>query len=55
MSDLSTYFAEHIAKFISGEENVNDQWADFTETLKSMGIEDVTAVYQAAYERYLMR
>ena len=55
MSDLSTYFAEHIAKFIDGEEDVNTQWEQFTTTLKDMGIEKVVDLYQTAYDRYLAR
>lgn len=39
-------------KFITGEEPIENH-ARFVETLNSMGLERLTELYQAAYERYL--
>lgn len=55
LSDISTYFAEHIATFINGEDDITTQWDSFVETLESMGINEITEIYQTAYDRYLKR
>ena len=41
-----------INKFIMGKESL-DKFDAFTEKLKSIGIEDVLAAEQAAYDRYI--
>lgn len=55
LSDISTYFAEHIATFINGEDDITTQWDSFVEKLDSMGINKITEIYQDAYDRYLTR
>ena len=43
---------EMINKFIMGKEPL-DNFDKFVQTLKDMGIDDVLAVEQAAYDRYI--
>lgn len=53
-NDIDTYSREMITKFILGTEDIAN-WDKFTNTLSGMGIEDVLAARQAAYERYISR
>ncbi|MRN54340.1 extracellular solute-binding protein [Paenibacillus monticola] len=50
-SDLSTYVKQMEAKFIIGAEPIAN-WAKYLETLKKMGGERVTEIYQNAYDRW---
>ncbi|MBO1511446.1 extracellular solute-binding protein [Metabacillus sp. BG109] len=54
MSDLNTYYDETVIRFIMGEEPI-DNFDDFVETLKGMGIERAIELQQAALDRYLAR
>ena len=54
IADLSTYMAEHVLKFVTGEENMADYPA-FVETLYEMGMQDAIDMKQTAYDRYLSR
>ena len=51
-SDVETYEDQCIAQFVIGDRPL-DQFDDFVETMKQMGIEDCIAIEQAAYDRYL--
>lgn len=51
-TEIQTYKDEMINKFIMGKEPL-DNFDEFVQTLNSMGIEEVLAVEQAAYERYM--
>ena len=51
-SDVETYEDQCIAQFVIGDRPL-DQFDDFVETMKLMGIEDCIAIEQAAYDRYL--
>ena len=53
-SDLYTYAAEHISKFITGDEDMST-YDSFVETLNSMKVQELTDIYQAAYDRYINR
>lgn len=50
--EVDSYNNEMINKFITGRESF-DNYDNYQKTLKSMGLEDVVKVRQAAYERYL--
>ncbi len=50
--EVDSYNNEMINKFITGRESF-DNYDSYQKTLKSMGLEDVVKVRQAAYERYL--
>lgn len=53
-TDLGDYIAEMTAKFITGEEPLTN-FDNYRDTLKKMGIEDLIALYQDAYDRYNAR
>lgn len=53
-SDIETYAEETFAKFIIGEEPL-DQIGTFQEKLRSMGIDTCLAIKQDAYDRYMRR
>ena len=52
LDEIKNYTAQMEVKFITGEEPIENH-ARFVETLNSMGLERLTELYQAAYERYL--
>ena len=52
LSAIKTYVAAEKAKFIAGARSL-DTWDSFVSDVKSMGIDDVIAAYNAAYARYL--
>lgn len=51
MSDIHTYMEEHITKFITGDADLAD-FGDFVDTIEGMGLAEVTAIKQAALDRY---
>lgn len=53
-SDVYTYAAEHITKFISGDEDMS-QYDAFVAQLSTMKIDELTEIYQAAYDCYVNR
>ena len=52
LADMSTYIAENLVKFLIGEKNLSE-WDNFISDLNQLGLEEVIAVYQTAYDRYL--
>ncbi|MDR0929011.1 MAG: hypothetical protein LBM74_04775, partial [Oscillospiraceae bacterium] len=52
--DIKTYVEEMTVQFIMGLTPVSEYDA-FVETLKGLGIEDLIAAYQTAYDRYINR
>lgn len=52
-SDLSTYANTEVFKFVMGEYNFDEDWDNFVEELKNMGLEEGVAIYQGAYDRYV--
>ena len=54
MSDLETYVNECAPKFILGEMSF-DQWDEFIDQCKTMGVDRTVELKQAAYDRYLQR
>lgn len=52
--DMITYVSETLPKFILGDLPLS-QWEDYVNTLTAMHIDDIVAVYQSAYDRYLLR
>lgn len=57
VSDVDTYISEHLAKMVTGEEDITDDslWNGYVETVESMGYQTIIDTYQAAYDRYLSR
>jgi len=50
MADIQTYYGEMRSKIISGVESL-DKFDAYVAKLKTMGIDEVTSIYQAAYDR----
>ena len=53
MPDIQTYLSETTQEWVFGNKDVESEFAGFVEQLKKLGIDEVTEVYQAAYDRYL--
>lgn len=54
-TDISTYVAEQVGKFLIGEADLDENWDSFVETVESMGIDEVIDAYTTAGERYFGR
>jgi len=55
-TDIDTYVESTIAGFMTGQTELTDEtWKAYVDTVNAMGIDEVTEVYTAAYERYLSR
>ena len=52
IADLSTYMAEHVLKFVTGEEDMSEYPA-FVGTLEDMGMQTAIDLKQAAYDRFI--
>lgn len=53
-SDIYTYAAEHITKFITGDEDLST-YDEFVAAINGMHVDELTAIYQDAYDRYISR
>ena len=55
MNDCLSYGQEMILKFLTGALDVNDDaaWQDYKDNMEKLGLNDVLAVYQTAYDDYL--
>ena len=51
-TEIETYVKKMQVEFITGVTDIETGWDEYCETLKKMGIEDVTKVYQQAYDRW---
>ena len=49
-ADLKTYFDENLAAFIMGTRSL-DEWDSYVDAVKSMGVDELLAVYQASADR----
>lgn len=54
LGDITTAASTETLKFIMGARDF-DTWGDYCQNINDMGLEDVVAVYQDAYQRYLAR
>ena len=54
LDDINTYISEMTQKFITGEEPLTN-FDNYIDQLQKMGIEDLIAAYQAAYDAYIAR
>jgi putative aldouronate transport system substrate-binding protein len=52
IADLSTYMAEHVLKFVVGDEDMAE-YQSFIDTLYDMGMQRAIDLKQAAYDRYV--
>lgn len=53
-NEITTYASTALLSFVTGNRDLN-QWDDFVQELRDMGIENCISVYQDAYNRYLDR
>lgn len=51
MSTITTYQDEQMVKFIMGTRSI-DEFDDYVNEMKKMGIEKAIEIYQAAYDTY---
>ena len=52
--DMLTYAQETCLRFMTGETELTDAaWNDYVSTMEQMGIHEIIAVYQEAYDQYL--
>ena len=54
-TEIDTYVKKMQVEFITGVSDIETGWDTYCKTLKDMGIEEVVAVYQAAYEALLSK
>lgn len=52
-ADLDTYRAEMLAKFVTGQADIDKEWDNFNKTLDAMGQTRMDEIRQAQYDRYL--
>jgi len=55
LPDCQSYFRASVADFVTGVRDVEADWADYVETMKSMNIEQGVEMYQGAYENYMAK
>ena len=53
-NEINTYAAEMFNKFIMGQEPL-DNFDQYLEQIKNMGVDEAIAIQQGAYDRYLNR
>ena len=49
---IKTFVSETEQQWIMGSKDVTTSFDEYMNSLKNMGMDDVVAVYNAAYERY---
>ncbi len=54
-TDINTYLTSAKTQFITGEVNLNEGWANYVSTLKQMGLNDLIAIEQGAYNRLMKK
>jgi len=52
LGEIESYYKQMEAEFITGAANIDEKWDEYVATVEKMGIADVLAVYQAAYDRW---
>lgn len=52
LTDIATYVSESVPKFIMGTMSLGE-WDAYCQAINDMGMEDVVAIYQASYDRYM--
>ncbi len=52
-TQLETYVDEKVQEWVFGTANVEAEFNEFKETLKTLGVEEYTQIEQRAYEKYL--
>lgn len=52
-ADIMPYIESAQARWIAGEADIDAEWDAYIEAVKKMGLEDLMANYQEAYDRYM--
>lgn len=54
-TDIKNYFNESVARFVSGDLDINDDkaWQDYCAEYDNLGLEDYLTMYQIGYDRYM--
>ena len=52
LGEIESYYEQMEAEFISGASDIDTKWDEYVATIEKMGVADVLAVYQAAYDRW---
>jgi len=55
LTSINTFVAETEQKWVMGKGDVEAEWDKYVSDLKGMGLDEVLAVYNSAYDRYLGR
>ena len=55
MNDITTYLGEYTLNIITGAADLESTWDGFVQSCYDMGLEDCTALQQAALDRYWTR
>ena len=53
--DLTSYVEQMEANFITGKMDIDGEWDAYLAELNRLGMEDMCKIYQAAYDRYVVR
>jgi len=53
INDVTTYVAESRARFITGEDDIEQKWDDYVNNIEKMNIKTVVEIYQRYYDQYL--
>lgn len=53
-NDIMTVYSENVLKFITGDRSL-DEFDDYVQQMKTIGIDKCTEIAQAAYDRYMAR
>ena len=51
-NDLSSYIANMRARFIIGEDDIDEQWDAYVAAIEGMGAQELVDTYQIAYDRF---
>lgn len=55
MADVQTTISEQLARFITGEQNMDSDWDEFIALLYSQGIKDALEMQQRSYDNFVLR
>ena len=55
LTSISTFVSEAEQKWVLGKGDIEAEWDKYVSDLKAMGLDEVLAVYNSAYDRYLGR
>jgi putative aldouronate transport system substrate-binding protein len=50
-SNVSTTISEWFAYFVTGEKDIDADWAEYIETLEAYGLNEIISIYQGCYDR----